>query len=127
MLKSFDKHRWTRVLAALLAVIVVFGLLPMTAMADFGNTGGLNPGSPGGQSPSTTDVAWSTNPDVTFLRFTLVEFPNGVVTDLNTNSGSAWRVVGTPLNVIWNSATSEFTAEDYEVNKKKKRDRNAER
>ena len=104
MLKSFVKHRWTRVLAFLLAVVTVIGLLPMTALAD-GDTGGLNPGSPGGQRPSTTNVAWSTNLDVTFLRFTLVEFPNGVVTDLNTSDSGTWRTVGTPLNIIWDSTT----------------------
>ena len=81
MQKSFIKHRWKRILSILLAVITVIGLLPMTAMAD-GNTGGLNPGSPGGQRPNGTDVAWATIFDQTFMRFTLIEFPKGVVTDL---------------------------------------------
>ena len=111
MQKSFIKHRLKRVLAVLLALITVIGLLPMTAMA--GDTGGLNPGSPGGQRPDSSDVAWSTILDQTFLRFTLVEFPQGVVTDLNTNDGSTWRVVGTPLNVVWNTTSSYYTAEDY--------------
>ena len=65
MLKSFShgiKHRWKRLLAGLLAVITVIGLLPTMAMADGGNTGGLNPGSPGGQRPNGTDVAWATVP-----------------------------------------------------------------
>ena len=108
MLKSFShgiKHGWKRALAFLLAVVTVIGMLPVTAMAA-GDTGGLNPGSPGGQKPNSTDVAWSTVSDLTFLRFTLVEFPNGVVTDLNTNDSGVWRVVGTPLNVIWNKAVS---------------------
>ena len=60
MQKFFIIHRWKRVLAVLLAVITVIGLLPITAMADVGDTGGLNPGSPGGQRPNGTDVAWST-------------------------------------------------------------------
>ena len=111
MQKAFIKHRLKRVLAVLLALITVIGLLPMTAMA--GDTGGLNPGSPGGQRPDSSDVAWSTILDQTFLRFTLVEFPQGVVTDLNINDGSTWRVVGTPLNVVWNTTSSYYTAEDY--------------
>ncbi len=77
----------------------------MTVSAANGDTGGLNPGSAGGQRPTTSNVAWSTDPKRTFLRFTLVEFPQGVVTDL-TNS-SAWRVVGTPLNVVWSKGTYE--------------------
>ena len=68
-----------------------------------GDTGGLNPGSAGGRKPTTSNVAWSTDPKHTFIRFTLVEFPQGVVTDL-TKSGS-WRVVGTPLNVVWGKGT----------------------
>ena len=28
-----------------------------------GGTGGLNPGSPGGQKPTTTNVDWTTDPD----------------------------------------------------------------
>ena len=119
MLKSFShgiKHRWKRVLACLLAVVTVIGLLPTMAMADGGNTGGQNPGTPGGQRPNSTDVAWSTILDQTFLRFTLVEFPNGVVTDLNTNDGSTWRAVGTPLNVVWNSASAYHPADYYRNN-----------
>ena len=112
MQKFFIKHRWKRLLAILLAVITIIGLLPATAMAD-GNTGGLNPGSAGGQKPTTTNVAWSTVPDLTFLRFTLIEFPKGVVTDLNTNGSNVWRVVGTPLNVIWNLSIPSYSAEDF--------------
>lgn len=33
-----------------------------------GGTGGLNPGSPGGQAPTRKDVAWTTDPERTFLR-----------------------------------------------------------
>ena len=116
MVKSISqgiKHSWKRLLTCLLAVITVIGLLPTMAMADGGNTGGLNPGSPGGQRPNGTDVAWSTIFDQTFLRFTLIEFPKGVVNNLNTNDGSTWRVVGTPLNVVWNTTSSYYTAEDY--------------
>ena len=70
-----------------------------------GGTGGLNPGSPGGQKPSRNDVAWTTDPERTFLRFTLIEFPEGVVTDLS-NTGS-WKVKGTPLNVVWGDGSIE--------------------
>ena len=66
----------------------------------------LNPGSPGGKKPTTSDVDWRTDPERTFLRFTLIEFPNGVVTDLNTNDYSTWHVVGTPLNVVWSNGWS---------------------
>ncbi len=72
-----------------------------------GGGGGLNPGSPGGQSPSRNDVAWTTDPERTFLRFTLIEFPEGVVTDLNTNDYGTWHVVGTPLNVVWGDGSIE--------------------
>ena len=71
-----------------------------------GDVGAYNPGSPGGRKPSTTDVAWSINPERTFLRFTLVEFPGGVVTDLNTQDWNTWHVVGTPLNVVWGDGWS---------------------
>ena len=53
-----------------------------------GGVGAYNPGSPGGKKPTTSNVAWATDPERTFLRFTLIEFPQGVVTDLNTND---WR------------------------------------
>ena len=53
------------------------------ASSSNGDVGAYNPGSPGGKKPSTTNVAWSINPERTFLRFTLIEFPQGVVTDLN--------------------------------------------
>ncbi len=66
-----------------------------------GGVGAYNPGSPGGKKPSTSNVAWGTDPERTFLRFTLLEFPQGVVTDLNTRDWSTWHVVGTPLNVVW--------------------------
>ena len=72
-----------------------------------GGVGGLNPGSPGGQKPSRNDVAWTTDPERTFLRFTLVEFPEGVVTDLNTLDRSTWKVIGTPLNVVWGDGSIE--------------------
>ena len=113
MLKSFINRRWTRLLAFLLAIVTVIGLLPVTAMAADGDTGGLNPGSPGGQTPGVGDVAWTTDPEQTFLRFTLIEFPNGVVNDLNTNDGSAWRAVGTPLNVVWVSSTHPHDGDYY--------------
>lgn len=58
-----------------------------------GGVGAYNPGSPGGKKPSTSNVAWSTDPERTFLRFTLLEFPQGVVTDLNTRDWSTWHVI----------------------------------
>ena len=77
-----------------------------------GGTGGLNPGSPGGQKPTTSNVDWSTDPERTFLRFTLIEFPEGVVKDIGNNDYSTWHVVGTPLNVVWSDGTYEnWTAE----------------
>ena len=116
MLKSlfqFFKHGGKRALAILLAVVSVIGMFPIMAMASNGDTGGLNPGSSGGQKPTTSNVAWSTVPDMTFLRFTLVEFPKGVVTDLNTNDSGTWKVVGTPLNIVWNKASSKYSADDF--------------
>ena len=71
-----------------------------------GDVGAYNPGSPGGKKPSTSNVAWSTDPERTFLRFTLLEFPKGVVTDLNTRDWGTWHVVGTPLNVVWSNGWS---------------------
>ncbi len=68
-----------------------------------GGVGAYNPGSPGGSKPTTSNVSWATDPERTFLRFTLIEFPQGVVTDLNTNDWGTWHVVGTPLNVVWNT------------------------
>ena len=77
-----------------------------------GGTGGLNPGSPGGQKPTTSNVDWSTDPERTFLRFTLIEFPEGVVKDIGNNDYNTWHVVGTPLNVVWGKGTYEnWTAE----------------
>ena len=73
------------------------------ASSSNGDVGAYNPGSPGGKKPSTTNVAWSINPERTFLRFTLIEFPQGVVTDLGSQNWDAWRVVGTPLNVVYNT------------------------
>ena len=64
-----------------------------------GGVGAYNPGSPGGKKPTTSNVDWRTDAERTFLRFTLIEFPNGVVTDLNTNDYSTWHVVGTPLKI----------------------------
>jgi len=72
-----------------------------------GGVGGLNPGSPGGQTPTRKDIAWTTDPERTFLRFTLIEFPEGVVTDLNTTSEATWKVKGTPLNVVWGQGKIE--------------------
>ena len=72
-----------------------------------GGTGGLNPGSPGGQKPTTSNVDWTTDPKRTFLRFTLIEFPEGVVKDINSNDYNTWHVVGTPLNVVWGQGTYE--------------------
>lgn len=82
---------------------------PNRAPANSGPTGGVgayNPGSPGGQKPHTSNVAWAIDPERTFLRFTLVEFPGGVVTDLNTQDWNTWHVVGTPLNVVWSNGWS---------------------
>ena len=77
-----------------------------------GGVGAYNPGSPGGKKPSTSDVDWQTDQERTFLRFTLIEFPQGVVTDLNTNDWSTWHVVGTPLNVVWNKSGSTVWSAD---------------
>ena len=71
-----------------------------------GDVGAYNPGSPGGQKPHTSNVAWAIDPERTFLRFTLLEFPGGVVTDLNTQDWNTWHVVGTPLNVVWSNGWS---------------------
>ena len=79
---------------------------PAPNVTPTGDVGAYNPGSSGGRKPSTTDVAWSINPERTFLRFTLVEFPGGVVTDLNTQDWNTWHVVGTPLNVVWSDGWS---------------------
>ncbi len=79
---------------------------PVMAIASSnGDTGGLNPGSAGGQKPSTSNVAWTTDPKRTFLRFSLIELPQGAETDLSA-SGS-WRLVGHPLNVVWGKGTYE--------------------
>ena len=40
-----------------------------------GGVGAYNPGSPGGSKPTTSNVSWATDPERTFLRFTLIEFP----------------------------------------------------
>lgn len=72
-----------------------------------GGTGGLNPGSAGGQKPTTSNVDWAADPERTFLRFTLIEFPEGVVKEINNNDCSTWHVVGTPLNVVWSDGTYE--------------------
>ena len=74
----------------------------MPAAEPTGGVGAHNPGSPGGSKPSTSNVSWSMDHEQTFLRFTLIEFPNGVVTDLNTTDWNTWHVAGTPLNVFWN-------------------------
>ena len=79
---------------------------PAANVTPTGDVGAYNPGSPGGRKPSTTDVAWTINPERTFLRFTLIEFPAGVVTDLNTQDWNTWHVVGTPLNVVWGDGWS---------------------
>ncbi len=71
-----------------------------------GGVGAYNPGSPGGKKPTTSNVDWSVDHERTFLRFTLIEFPQGVVTDLNTRDWGTWHVVGTPLNVIWSNGWS---------------------
>ena len=71
-----------------------------------GGVGAYNPGSPGGKKPNTSNVAWSTDPERTFLRFTLLEFPEGVVRDIGTDDWNTWHVVGTPLNVVWSKGTS---------------------
>ena len=79
---------------------------PNRALANSSPTGGVgayNPGSPGGQKPGTSNVAWAIDPERTFLRFTLIEFPRGVLTDLNTQDWDTWHVVGTPLNVVWSN------------------------
>ena len=74
-----------------------------------GGVGAYNPGSPGGKKPTTSNVDWSTDPERTFLRFTLIEFPQGVVTDLNNGDYSTWHVVGTPLNVVWSKGGNGTT------------------
>ena len=74
-----------------------------------GGVGAYNPGSPGGKKPTTSDVTWSTDPERTFLRFTLIEFPQGVVTDLNNGDYATWHVVGTPLNVVWSKGSDGKT------------------
>ena len=71
-----------------------------------GGVGAYNPGSPGGKKPTTSNVAWSSDREKTFLRFTLIEFPQGVVTDLDTRDWGTWHVVGTPLNVVWGDGWS---------------------
>ena len=73
----------------------------VSASSPTGGVGAYNPGSPGGKKPTTSNVAWGTDPERTFLRFTLIEFPQGVVTDLNNGDYGTWHVVGTPLNVVW--------------------------
>ena len=79
---------------------------PTANVTPTGDVGAYNPGSPGGQKPHTSNVAWAIDPERTFLRFTLVEFPGGVVTDLNTMDWNTWHVVGTPLNVVWSNGWS---------------------
>ena len=54
-------------------------------VAPTGDVGAYNPGSPGGHKPSTSNVDWATDPERTFLRFTLIEFPGGVVKDIGNN------------------------------------------
>ena len=77
-----------------------------------GGVGAYNPGSPGGKKPTTSNIDWRTDAERTFLRFTLIEFPNGVATDLNTNDYSTWHVVGTPLNIVWNRNGSDVWSAD---------------
>ena len=84
----------------------------MSASDPTGGVGAYNPGSPGGSKPHTSDVSWSTDPERTFLRFTLLEFPQGVVTDLNTNDWGTWHVAGTPLNVVWSKSGSDTWSVD---------------
>lgn len=74
-----------------------------------GGVGAYNPGSAGGNRPSTSNVAWATDPERTFLRFTLVEFPQGVVTNLNDDDWNTWHIVGTPLNVVWSKGSDGQT------------------
>ena len=85
---------------------VTFGAAKVSASDPTGGVGAYNPGSPGGSKPTTSNVSWATDPERTFLRFTLIEFPQGVVTDLNTDDWGTWHVVGTPLNVVWNTDSS---------------------
>ena len=56
--------------------------------------------------PNRAPAANATPTGDVFLRFTLVEFPGGVVTDLNTQDWNTWHVVGTPLNVVWGDGWS---------------------
>ena len=79
---------------------------PAANSSPTGGVGAYNPGSPGGQRPHTSNVAWAIDPERTFLRFTLIEFPQGVTTDLNTQDWNTWHVVGTPLNVVWSNGWS---------------------
>ena len=97
------RNRTWKALCLLLAVITVIGIFPLSGLAE-GDTGGSNPGSPGGAKPGRGDIAWTTDPERTFLRFTLIEFPKGVVQDLNTNDTGIWKTVGT-LNVVWDEKT----------------------
>ena len=74
-----------------------------------GDVGAYNPGSPGGSKPTTSNVAWATDQERTFLRFTLIEFPEGVVKDIGSNDYSTWHVAGTPLNVVWSKGSDGKT------------------
>ena len=37
----------------------------------------------------------------------MIEFPEGVVKDINSNDFNTWHVVGTPLNVVWGNGSIE--------------------
>ncbi len=54
---------------------VTFGAAKVSASDPTGGVGAYNPGSPGGSKPTTSNVSWATDPERTFLRFTLIEFP----------------------------------------------------
>ena len=108
-----NQTNWRRVMACLLAVLTLVGVFPFSSFAagPTGGVGGLNPGSPGGQKPTTYDVAWTVDPGKSFLRFTLIEFPGGVVTDIGNTS--TWQAVGTPLNVVWTQGNQSTWTADF--------------
>ena len=105
--------RWQRAMACLPVALTLAGLFPFSSFAagPTGGVGGLNPGSPGGQKPTTYDVAWTVDPGKSFLRFTLIEFPGGVVTDIGNTS--SWQAVGTPLNVVWTQGNQSTWTADF--------------
>ena len=66
-----------RLLCLALAVVMTLGTLPTTAMAGFGSGNQTLPGGGGFGLPAADGVPYNSD-NTTFLRFTLVEFPNGI-------------------------------------------------